>query len=152
MITKLEKENEGKEVFGDTGINISTEGQKHLGATLGSRSHLEEYVKGKVEDWVGQVVLLAEFAAANPQASYAAFTFGSRHRWTYCLRTLSDIEKLLEPLENAIGNVLIPALTGHTCTPDEHELLALPVRLGGLGVSRFITFFTFSWANKITLF
>ena len=134
LVTKLEKEKEAKEVFGDTAINISTEGQKHLGAAVGSRSHLEEYVKGKVEDWVGQVVLLAEFAAANPQASYAAFTFGLRHRWTYYLRTLPDIEELLEPLESAIGNVLIPALTGHTCTPDERELLALPVRLGGLGI------------------
>ena len=91
-------------------------------------------MKGKVEDWVGQVVLLAEFAAANPQVSYAAFTFGLRHRWTYYLRTLRDIEELLEPLESAIGNVLIPALTGHTCTPDEHKLLALPLRLGGLGI------------------
>ena len=79
------------------------------------------------------MVLLAEFAAANPQASYAAFTFGLRHRWTY-YRTLPDIEELLEPLESAIGNILIPTLTEHTCTPDERELLALPVRLGGLGI------------------
>ena len=76
LVTKPEKENEAKEVFGDTAINISTQGQKHLGAVLGSRTHLEEYVKGKVEDWVEQVAKLAEFAAANPQASYAAFTFG----------------------------------------------------------------------------
>ena len=78
---------------------------------------------------------LAEFAAANPQASCTAFTIGSKHRWTYYLRTLPDIEELLEPLERAIGNVLIPAITGHTCTPAERELLALPVRLGGLGLT-----------------
>ena len=34
LVTKLEKEKEEKEVFGDTAINISTEGQKHLGAAL----------------------------------------------------------------------------------------------------------------------
>ena len=85
LVTKPEKENEAREVFGDTAINISTEGQKHLGAVLGSRTHLEECVKGKVEDWVKQVVKLAEFAAVNPQASYAAFTFGLKHRWTYYL-------------------------------------------------------------------
>ena len=56
-----------------------------------------------------------------------------RYLWTYYLRTLPNIEELLEPLESAIGNVLIPALTGHTCTPDDDELLALPVRVGGLG-------------------
>lgn len=58
--------------------------------------------------------------------------FGLKHRWTCYLRTLPDIE---EPLECAIGNVLIPAMTGHTCTPAEPELLALPVRLGGLDLA-----------------
>ena len=73
----------------------------------------------KVEDWVDQVAKLAEFTAANPRASYATFTIGLKHRWTYYLRTLPDIEELQEPLERAIGNVLIPAMTGHTCTPAE---------------------------------
>ena len=36
---------------------------------------------------------LAEFATSQPQASYAAFTFGLRHRWTYFMRTLPDIEE-----------------------------------------------------------
>lgn len=129
-----EKRNEAMEVFGDTAIKISTQGQKHLGTVLGSRTYLEEYMKGKVEGWVEQVAKLAEFATANPQASYAAFNIGLKHRWTYYLRTLPDIEELLEPLERAIGNVLTPAVTGLTCTPAERELLALPVRLGGLGL------------------
>ena len=123
------------DVFGDTAIKIWTQDQKHLGAVLGSRSYLEEYMRGKVEDWVEQLAKLVEFAAANPQASYAAFTIGLKHRWTYYLRTPPDIEDLLEPLERAIGNVLIPAMTGHICTPAERELLALPVRLGGLSLT-----------------
>ena len=56
-------------------INISTRGQKHLGAVLSSRSYLEEYVTEKVDDWVGQVVKLAEFAATQPQACYAAYSY-----------------------------------------------------------------------------
>ena len=54
-----------------------------LGAVLSSRSYLEEYVSKKVDDWVGQVVKLAEFAAIQPQACYAAYTFGLKHKWTY---------------------------------------------------------------------
>ena len=92
-------------------------------------------MRGKVEDWVEQVAKLAEFAAANPQASYAAFTIGLKHRWTYYLRTPPDIEDLLEPLERAIGNFFIPAMTGHICAPAERELLALPLRLGGLSLT-----------------
>ena len=37
-------------IFEGTAINISTRGQKHLGAALGSRKYLEEYVGSKVED------------------------------------------------------------------------------------------------------
>ena len=92
ILAKQGKEDAAREVFRDTAINIS----------IGSRTYLEEYVNGKVEGWADQVVKLAEFAATYPQASYAAFTFGLRHRWTYYLRTLPDIEDLLEPLERAI--------------------------------------------------
>ena len=88
-----------------------------------------------MEDWVSQVVKLAEFAMSQPQACYAAFTFGLRHLWTYLLRTLPGIEDLLQPLEHAIADVLIPSITDHHCTtPSERDLLALPVRSGGLGI------------------
>ena len=133
LITKPEKEEAARDVFDGIAINITTQGHKHLGAALGSRSYLEEYVSGKVEDWVSQVTKLAEFATSQPQACYAAFTFGLRHRWTYFLRTLPDIEDLLEPLERAVADALIPSIIEHECTQTERDLLALPVRMGGLG-------------------
>ena len=88
---------------------------------------------GKVDKWVNEVTKLEDFAISQPQASYAAFTFGLRHYWTYFLRTLRDIAELLEPLERAINEVLIPAVTDHTVTKVERDLLGLPVRMGGLG-------------------
>ena len=120
-------------MFRDTAINVTIEGHKHLGAALGSRSFLEEYDGERVDEWVNEVTKLADFAISQPQASYAAFTFGLRHRWTYFLRTLQDIAELLEPLERAINEVLIPAVTDHTVTKVERDLLGLPVRMGGLG-------------------
>ena len=111
-----------------------TEGRKHLGAALGSRSFVEQYVGGKVEDWVGEVTRLAEFARSQPQASYAAFTFGLRHRWTYFMRKLTDIKNLRQPLERAILEVLIPSLIGRNYSKAERNLVALPVRMGGLGI------------------
>ena len=47
---------------------------------------------------------------------------------------MSDIKELLEPLEHAISDALIPSITGHTCTTSERELVALPMRKGGLGL------------------
>ena len=89
---------------------------------------------GKVEDWMGEVTRLAEFARSQPQASYAAFTSGLRHRWTYYIRTMPDIENLLEPLEHAISDVLITSPIGRNCSEAERDLIALPVCMGGLGL------------------
>ena len=85
---------------------------------------------GKVEDCVGEVTRLAEFARSRPQV----FKFGLRHRWTYFMRTLPDIENLLQPLERAPSDVLIPSLIGRTFSEVERDLVALPVRMGGLGL------------------
>ena len=84
---------------------------------------------------MGKVTKLAEFALSQLQACYSAFTYGLKHRWTYFLRTLPDLEDLLAPLERAIADVLIPSITGHYCTQGERELLALPVRMGGMDLT-----------------
>ena len=70
---------------------------------------------------------------SHPKASYVAYTFSLRHRWTYYLRTLPNIEDLLEPLERAISDVLIPSMVDHKCKQLEWDILSLQVRLGGLG-------------------
>ena len=44
LITKPQKVEDDRGIFEGTAINISTQGQKHLGEALGSKEHLEEYV------------------------------------------------------------------------------------------------------------
>ena len=44
LVVKSEKLKKANDVFAGTGINITTEGRKHLGAALGQRSYVEEYV------------------------------------------------------------------------------------------------------------
>ena len=134
IIAKPAKEESVREVFKETSINVTVQGQKHLGAVIGSREYLEEYVSEKVSNWVNEVAKLAEFALSQPQACYAAYTFGLKNRWTYFLRTLPDIQELLEPLENAISQVLIPGITERKCNQLHRTILALPVRQGGLGL------------------
>ena len=48
------------------------------------------------------------------------------------MRTLPDIENLLQPLERAISDVLIPSLIGRNFSEIERDLVALPVSMGGL--------------------
>ena len=105
MIVKPDKFEEAKSAFDGTDINVTSEGRRRLGALLGSRSYLEEYVGNKVETWVQEILKLSEFAMSQLQAAYAAFSFVVRHKWTYFLRTTPGIEDLLQPLEEAIRSV-----------------------------------------------
>ena len=54
---------------------------------------------------MGQVTKLAELTLSQPQACYAAFTCELKHRWTYFLGTLPDLEDLLAPLEHTIADL-----------------------------------------------
>ena len=135
LVVKEEHEQEAKEAFAGTSVSITISGKRHLGAALGSKTFTEEYVKDKVQTWTKEITKLAEVAVSQPHAAYAAYTHGLSSHWTYLLRTIPDIEDLLLPLESAIHQHLIPALTGRPPCPSlERELLALPVRLGGLGL------------------
>ena len=49
LIVKPNKYEEAMEAFQNNGINVTTEGRLHLGAALGSRDFLEDYVYDKVE-------------------------------------------------------------------------------------------------------
>ena len=116
------------EAFQNTGINVTTEGRPHLGAVLESRDFLGDYFNDKVEQWIEEVIKLSEFANSQPQACFAAYTSGLKHRWTYFMRTLPDIQELLRRLEDALVSSFIPSINGHRCNPTERQMLELPTR------------------------
>ena len=135
LVVKQEFVKVANDAFADTDVLITTHGKRHLGAALGSKTFTEEYVSNKVEGWIKDVKNLVQIALSQPHAAYAAFVHGLSNRWSYLVRTIPDIEDLLQPLENAIQLHLIPALTGRPpCSTIERKLLALPVRLGWLGL------------------
>ena len=124
-----------KEIFKDTGVQITCDGKRHLGAALGSKSFKKEFISKKVREWVNDVELLSNIAESQPQLAYAAFTKGLAHKWLYYMRTLEDVSEEFKPLEDAITNKLLPAMTGiTTLTRHERQVLSLPCRLGGLGI------------------
>ena len=73
------------------------EGQRHLGAALGSRAFAKECVSKKVTDWVSEITLLSEIAQTCPHSAYCALTHGLIGHWTYVMRTIPDIALLLAP-------------------------------------------------------
>ena len=52
LIVKPNKSEEATEAFQNIGINVTTEGRRHLGAPLGSRDFLEDYVTEAVKTLV----------------------------------------------------------------------------------------------------
>ncbi|XP_076066911.1 uncharacterized protein LOC143040105, partial [Oratosquilla oratoria] len=136
LIVKPEHFDNAKILFENSEVKVTKEGERHLGAVIGSESFKKQYIEKKVNDWVAEVRLLANFAKTESQAAYAAFIYGVKHKWNYILRTVPNITDLLGPLEEAIRNELVPVITnGRTLNEEERKLIELPPRMGGLGIS-----------------
>ena len=134
-MVKLEFVESAKSIFSCTDIQITTCGAQHLGAVIGSMEFRESYVADKVKTWIEEIRVLAEIALTQPHAIYSAFVHGVMSRWSFISRTIPDIHHLLQPFEDAIHQLLIPALTGHPpCSKTERDIFVLPSRLGGLGI------------------
>ena len=71
LIVKEESLDKAVDVVGNTEITITTEGKRHLGASLGSRLFVEQYMHDKVMEWRSSILRLAK---TQPQAAYSACT------------------------------------------------------------------------------
>ena len=134
LVVKEEHYETAKEVFKDSGLEITSEGQRHLGAVVGTEEYRNSYVDAKVTAWIEDVKQLAEIAKEEPQIALTAYTKGLSRRWTYTQRTINGISENFRPLEDVIRNAFIPAIVGRQISELERRLLALPVRHGGLGI------------------
>ena len=135
LIVKEEYFMKAEEVFADTGVTITKRGERHMGAVIGTINFKKEYVNGKVEKWVKDIDELSKIAKDEPQYALSSFTKAISHRWTYAQRTIPDIRNLFQPLENVIREKFIPSLVGRRVSDVERRIMALPVRLGGMGIT-----------------
>ena len=86
----------------------------------------------KVTEWSAEEQLLAKIGESQPHAAYAALTHGLSSRWRYVFRTMPDVAVFLQPLEDVIRCILLPALLGISPPNDAvRNLIALPPRWGG---------------------
>ena len=123
------------EIFAGTGVIINTKGCRYLGAALGSKEFVDSYIKEKVSSWIHQVQKLSIIAKSQPQSAYAAFVHGFQNKWVFLCRTMPNMAQQLQPLDDAITSIFIPALLGRTVSVTDRSLLALPCRFGGIGLT-----------------
>ena len=127
---------EAKKMFAGTNVTVTSRGESHLGAAIGSPNFIEDYIRSKVATWIEEVSSLSEIALSYPQAALSAFTHGFVSKWHFLMRTFEGIEELFKPLEDVIALQFIPALTAQGPPSGViRDLLGLPARLGGLGIT-----------------
>ena len=123
-------------VFEGSGVSITKEGKRHLGAAIGTEAFREAYVRDKIATWVQEIDRLTTIAKTQPHAAYAAFSHGLAAKWNYLSRTVPNSADLFQPLEDIIRQRFLPTITGQNTFSDSvRDLTALPTRLGGLGIA-----------------
>ena len=104
-------------------------------AAVGTPQFVEAYARSKIDGWRAKVEKLAVIAQTQPQSAYCALTHALRSEWSFLCRCLDLPSSWLEPVELAVRNRLIPALTSRSPPNDSlRGVLAQPCRLGGLSI------------------
>ena len=65
---------EAQRLFSNTGIMLTTDGQRHLGDSIGTSNFCAQYAAEKVEKWCNELHQLADFAKTQRHVVYSAFT------------------------------------------------------------------------------
>ena len=50
----------------DTAIKITTEGQRHIGAVIGSSKYKSEYVQNKIDELINEIKVFSMIAKTEP--------------------------------------------------------------------------------------
>ena len=95
------REDSAREIFADTDVYLTTQSKQHLKAALGSKTITEECVNNKVQGWTIDITNLRWLLYYNSCSIWACVHVLSNH-WSNLQRTVSDINNLLQQLENAI--------------------------------------------------
>ena len=76
--------------------------------------HYHQYCREKVLGWKGELEALSEIARSQPHATYTVFTKGYKSRFTYFMRTIESFEDYVDPIQEAMDDLLLPTLFGQT--------------------------------------
>ena len=139
------------QMFEGTGVQIITDGKPYLGSAIGNQQYVKSYVDTKVEEWTAEIKELAKIARTEPQCAYHGYNVSLSKKWVYLMRTTPNIAEYLQPLEDTITKIFIPALIGKEVNALERQIFALPVRFGGMGISNPCEMADFEYKSSIDI-
>ena len=79
--------------FGNTNVNLISEGMRHLGAVIGSYLYEEKYVSKLVTCVNNQLQFLPKIAETESQSVYKAFISGCKSKLTNFICKIPDISE-----------------------------------------------------------
>ena len=129
IVKSRELTEEAMRVFGEE-VNITTEGQRHLGAVIASQEYKDQYCEEKVCTWKEEIERLSEIVA------YIGFTKGFKSKFTYFMRTIGSFEVYVDPIQEVIEDLLLPTLFGQSkpLSNEVRRLATLGTGQGDLGI------------------
>ena len=125
---------EAQRLFSDTGIKLTTDGQCHYGAAIGTSNFCVQHAAEKVTKWCNELHRLADFAKTQPHAAYSAFTQGILSQYNYFMRTIPEMHKFIKDVDDVTRLELLPALLNSVVPKVDRQLYSLSLRHGGLGI------------------
>ena len=66
--------------FQGTGVKITEDGKRHLGAVISTEDYREEYMIKKINQWSAEIEVLSRIANVEPQATHRCFISGYKNR------------------------------------------------------------------------
>ena len=71
-------------------------------------------MSGNVLGWKGELEALSEIPRSQPHAAYIVFTKGYKCKFTHFMHTIESFEDYVDPIQEAIDDLLLPTLFGQT--------------------------------------
>ena len=104
---------EAQRLFSNTGIKLTTDGQRCLGAAIDTSNFRAQYDAEKVTKWCNEIHSLVDFAKTQSHAAYSAFTHGILSQYAYFMRAIPGMHKFIKPVDDVIRLELLPGLLNY---------------------------------------
>ena len=115
-------------------FKLTTDGQRHLRAAIGTSNFCAQYAAEKVTKWCNDLHRLADFAKTQPHAAYSAFTYSILSQYTYFMRTIPGMHEFIKPVDDVVRLELLPASSNPIVPEVDRQLYSPLLRHGELGI------------------
>ena len=131
LIVKENRRDSAIKVF--EGINFTmVDNFRVLGSVIGTPSACDKNMESEIEKTATLTEKFSKIANTSPQYACSCYTKGDQNKFSFLNRTTPEAFKKKDEIEKNVRQQLLPSITGKNhLTDEDHNLFALPLRMGG---------------------